>query len=120
MLRSSLAVLAGILVLTAATFAIEAVVDPLMNRNVPGRIFTLAYTLLCVAAGGYVTAWLARRFEVRHAVIMGVIEAVFTIGAMMAMPGHAPIWSWISGIVLVVPAAWFGGMLRAKSIPATS
>jgi predicted aconitase with swiveling domain len=120
MLRSALAVIAGILVLTVASFAIEAVADPLMSRNVPARIFMLAYTMLCVAAGGYVTAWLARRSQVRHAVIMGVIEAVFTVGAMMALPGHAPLWSWVAGIVLIIPAAWFGGMLRAKSIPVTS
>jgi peptidoglycan/LPS O-acetylase OafA/YrhL len=118
MLRSALAVLAGILVLTVASFAIEAVADPLMSRNVPARIFTLAYTMLCVAAGGYVTAWLARRSEVRHAVIMGVIEAVFTVAAMVELPGHAPAWSWIAGIVLGVPAAWLGGLVRANSAPA--
>ena len=118
MLRSALAVLAGILVLTVASFAIEAVADPLMSRNVPARIFTLAYTMLCVAAGGYVTAWLARRSEVRHAVIMGVIEAVLTVAAMLEMPGHAPLWSWVAGILLIIPAAWFGGLVRANSAPA--
>jgi peptidoglycan/LPS O-acetylase OafA/YrhL len=114
MTRSALAILAGILVLTVTSFAIEAVANPAMIQNVPARIFTLAYTMLCVAAGGYTTAWLARRSEVRHAVIMGVIEAVFTVAAMLALPGHAPLWSWIAGIVLVVPAAWFGGWIRAK------
>jgi hypothetical protein len=118
MIRSALAVLAGILALTVSSFAIEAVVNPLMTQvmiqKVPARIFTLAYTLLCVAAGGYVTAWLAHRAEVRHAVIMGAIEAVFTVGAMLALPGHAPLWSWIAGIALIIPAAWLGGMLRAK------
>jgi hypothetical protein len=33
---------------------------------------------------------------------------------MIALPGHAPLWSWIAGIVVIVPAAWCGGMLRAK------
>jgi hypothetical protein len=114
MIRSALAVLAGILVLTITSFAIEAAANPFMIQNVPARIFTLAYTMLCVAAGGYVTAWLARRAEVRHAVIMGVIEAVFTVGAMLALPGHAPLWSWVAGIVLIIPAAWFGGWIRAN------
>jgi hypothetical protein len=132
MLRSALAVLAGILVLTVASFAIEAVANPLMMKlfpsalpnaaamaqSVPARIFTLVYTMLCVAAGGYVTAWIARRAEVRHAAVMGVIEAAMTVAAMMALPGHAPVWSWIAGIVLVVPAAWLGGLVRASSAPA--
>jgi O-antigen/teichoic acid export membrane protein len=114
MTRSALAILAGILVLTVTSFAIEAATNPATIQNVAARIFMLAYTMLCVAAGGYVTAWLARGSEVRHAVIMGVIEAVFTVAAMLALPGHAPLWSWIAGIVLVVPAAWFGGWIRAK------
>jgi peptidoglycan/LPS O-acetylase OafA/YrhL len=114
MIRSALAVLAGILVLTVVSFAIEAVANPFLIQNVPARMFTLAYTMLCVSAGGYVTAWLARSSEVKHAVIMGVIEAVFTVGAMLALPGHAPLWSWVAGIVLITPAAWVGGMLRAN------
>jgi peptidoglycan/LPS O-acetylase OafA/YrhL len=114
MIRSALAVLAGILVLTVTSFAIEAVANPAMIQNVPARMFMLAYTMLCVAAGGYVAAWLARRSEVRHAVIMGVIEAVFTAAAMAELPGHAPLWWWIAGIVLIIPAAWFGGTIRAN------
>jgi hypothetical protein len=127
MIRSALAVLGGILALTVGSFAIEAAANPLamklfphalpnesaMNHNVPLKLFTLVYTMLCVAAGGYVTAWLARRSEVRHAVIMGVIEAVFTVAAMAELPGHAPLWSWVTGIVLIIPAAWFGGWIRA-------
>ena len=127
-MRSVLAVLAGLVVLTVTSFAIEAVANPLlmrmfpgalpneaaMNHNVAAKLFMTAYTMLCVAAGGYVTAWLARRAPVRHAVIMGAIEAAMTIGVMISLPGHAPLWSWIVGIALIVPAAWCGGMMRAK------
>ena len=128
MIRSALAVFAGIVVLTVASFAIEAVANPLLMKlfpnalpnaaamihNVPARIFMLVYTMLCVAAGGYVTAWVARGSEIRHAVIMGAIEAVFTIAAMLGLPGQAPTWSWIAAIVLTIPAAWFGGSVRAR------
>ncbi len=128
MIRSVLAVLAGIVVLTVTSFAIEAVANPwmmrmfpnalpneaAMNHNVPAKLFMIAYTMLCIAAGGYVTAWLARRSPVRHAVIMGAIEAAMTIGMMIALPGQAPLWSWIAGIVLIVPAAWCGGIIHAK------
>jgi len=128
MIRSALAVLAGIVVLTVTSFAIEAVANPwmmrmfpnalpneaAMNQSVPAKLFMIAYTMLCVAAGGYVTAWLARRSPVRHAAIMGAIEAAMTIGVMASFPGHAPLWSWIVGIGLIVPAAWCGGMIRAR------
>ena len=73
MVRSILAVLAGIGVLTVTSFAIEAAADPLLmrmfpqalpdriaiNHNLPATLFGFAYTALCVAAGGYVTAWVA-------------------------------------------------------------
>jgi hypothetical protein len=33
---------------------------------------------------------------------------------MIKLPHQAPLWSWVAGIVLIVPAAWCGGMIRAK------
>jgi hypothetical protein len=69
-IRSILAVLAGIAVLTIISFGIEAAADPLMMRMFPqalptraalsqnqwATLFMLTYTMLSVAAGGYVTA----------------------------------------------------------------
>jgi hypothetical protein len=132
MIRSVLAVLAGLVTLTVASFAIEAVANPLLMRlfpaalanqdalshNVPAKLFMTAYTMLSVAFGGYITAWIANRSKALHAAIMGAIELVMTVGAMIALPGHAPLWSWLTGMVLMVPAAWLGGFLRAaRTIP---
>ena len=129
MIRGALAILAGVVVLTVTSFAIEAVVDPLLLRtfpkalpnraaighNLPATLFQLAYTLLCIAAGGYVTAWLARRSQVRHAVIMGIVELALTVWAMFAFPGEAPLRNWILSMLLIVPAAWCGAMIRARA-----
>jgi hypothetical protein len=63
MIRSVLAVLAGIIVLTVTSFAIEAVADPLMIRmfpealpnqaalshSLPASLVMFAYTALCIA-----------------------------------------------------------------------
>jgi len=128
MIRSILAVLAGIAVLTVTSFAIEAVANPMLlrmfpaalpnesaiNHNLPATLFLFTYTSLCVAAGGYVTAWLARRSESLHAMIMGGVQALLTTWAMFSIPDQAPLRNWIVGIVLTVPAAWCGGMLRAR------
>lgn len=128
MIRSVLAVLAGIVVLTATSFAVEAVANPLLmrmfphalpneaalNQSLPAKLFMLLYTALCVAAGGYVTAWVARRFPVGHAVAMGVVQLALTVWAMIALAHRAPLWSWIVGMVMIVPAAWCGGMLRLR------
>jgi hypothetical protein len=128
MIRSIAAVLAGLIVLTVTSFAIEWAVDPLLLRlfpralpnssaletNLYAALFMCFYTALCVAAGGYVTAWVARGEPVGHAVAMGVVELGLTVWAMKAVVAHAPLRNWIMGIVTVVPAAWCGGLLRAQ------
>jgi hypothetical protein len=128
MIRSVAAVLAGIVVLTIASFAIEAAADPVVLRvfpdalqvgaplghALPARLFMMAYTMLSVAAGGYVTAWIAHSAKVWHAVIMGAIEVALTVYAMFKLPHQAPLWSWLLGMVLLVPAAWLGAVFRVR------
>jgi len=133
--RSILGVLAGIVVLTVLSFAIEWAVDPVLLRLFPralpdqsalntelyASLLMYFYTFLCVVAGGYVTAWIAGRAPVLHAVIMGIVQLGLTIYAMKAVVVHAPTRNWIIGMVTVVPAAWLGGILRARQTrrPAT-
>jgi hypothetical protein len=132
MIRSVLAVLAGLVVLTIVSFAIEAAVDPLLmhmfpgalpdsaalSRSFPARLLMLAYTMFSIGLGGYVTAWIANRSRICHAAIMGAIEVVFTIYVMVAGPfqevRQAPRWGWIVGLLLILPAACLGGLIRAR------
>jgi hypothetical protein len=124
MLRSVLSVLAGILVLTAASFAIEAAVNPLLLRvfpqSLPGtealssnlwvRALTFGYGFMCVAAGGYVAARTARRLPMKHAAAMGIVQAALTIVAMLSPEAvHASRLQWITTAILSIPAALVGG-----------
>jgi hypothetical protein len=128
-IRSVLAVFAGIAALTVTSFAIEWLTEPVLagvfpdaqsagatSLNVVRKLIMFVYTTLCVACGGYVTAWVARGSETRDAVIMGAIQAALTVLAMIQFYDKAPLWVWIAGIVVTVPAAWCGGILRAKVI----
>ena len=128
MIRSILAVIAGIAALTITSFAIEAVANPILlrifpetlpdeaaiNRNVPASLFLFTYMTLCVVFGGYVTAWIARRSPVRHALIMGAVQLGLNVMAYFSFTDLAPLQIWIISALLVVPAAWFGGVLRAR------
>jgi hypothetical protein len=130
-IRSICAVLAGIVVLTVASFAIEAVVNPLLLRLFPralpnpaaiafnpyASLVTLVYTSLCIVAGGYVTAWIANRAPIQHAIIMGVVEALLTVMAMLHFRGMAPLRNWIATLILTIPVASLGGVLRARHLP---
>jgi hypothetical protein len=129
MLRSLLSVLAGIVVLTAASFAIEAAVDPLLlrlfPRALPGpaalstnqwvRIFTFAYGFVCVACGGYVAARMARQLPMQHAAAMGIVQAGLTMAAMLSPEGsHASRGQWIMIAILSIPAALAGGSVYKR------
>ena len=124
MFRSLLSVLAGVAVLTVASFVIEGVVNPLLLRVFPDTLpnpeallsnqwvktVTFAYGLICVAAGGYTTARIARRLPVRHAAAMGVLQAGLTIMAMLSpVANHASRLQWIVTAILSIPAALAGG-----------
>jgi hypothetical protein len=131
-LRSILAVLVGIVVLTIISFGIEAVAGPLLMRmfptalpdaaalsaNFPARLFMLAYTLFSIAVAGYATAWVAGRARILHAAIMGAVEVALTAYVMIAAPfpevHPAPRWWWIAGLILMIPAACLGAAIRAK------
>jgi hypothetical protein len=126
-LRSILAVLAGLVAITATSFAIEAAADPLLMKMlaVPNKaalthnsavsLITMAYTLVCVVGGGYITARLARRLPVRHALILGLLQAALMVPAMMSFADPGPLWRWVVGMVLVIPAAWAGGAIYARA-----
>lgn len=128
MIRSVLAILAGITTLAVTSFAIEFALNPLMmrmfpealpneaaiSRNLNASLFMFVYGGLCIALGGYVTAWIARRLPVRHALTMGVIQTGLNAMAFASMSEIAPLRNWIVGIALTVPAAWLGGVLRAR------
>ena len=126
MIRSLLSVLAGIAALTAASFAIEAALDPLLlwlfPRALPGpealssnlwvKALMFAYGFMCVATGGYVAARVARQRPVTHSAVTGIIQAVLTIMAMLSPVGnHASRLQWIVTAILSIPAAMLGGVV---------
>jgi hypothetical protein len=132
MIRSILAILAGLVALTIVSFAIEAAADPLLMHlfpralpdtaalaeSLPARLLMLAYTTFSIVVGGYVTAWIARPAGLTHAAIMGAIEVSFTLYVMIAAPfkeAHpAPPWVWILGVIVMIPAACLGAVVRAN------
>ena len=128
MIRSVLAVIAGLVALTVFSFALEFATNPLLLKLFPKSLpdeaaisfnplagaFVIAYSLLCIAFGGYVTAWIARRAPVKHALAMGGLQLVLTVFAMMSFYAQAPLRNWIAALLLTVPAAWCGGFLRQR------
>lgn len=121
MVRSVLAIVAGLAVFTLLLVGASAVGGQLaggapewMSRGVTRQIVWLAWNIVSMMGAGYVAAAVARRAPVVHAVVMGGIQAIFTLAAMMTVTDTAtPHWLWIGGIVSTMPAAWLGARLRA-------
>jgi hypothetical protein len=71
-----------------------------------------------MVAAGYVTARLATMSRTAHATVMGAIQAIFTVWAFFAVPSDEPLWFWMTGIAMMIPAAWIGGALATRVVSA--
>jgi uncharacterized membrane protein len=93
MLRSAGSVLAGVVTLLISSFAIEFVVDSILLHALPHSFpneralaasnpvmaLTLGYTLLCAVLAGFVTARVAGRSEMKHALALAVVQDILCI-----------------------------------------
>lgn len=127
-MRSIVSVLAGFITLSVFLYAVQGIgtailfqlhpdlpaTTSIVNYSLGSRLFWLVWETVSMCAAGYVTALLAGSSRVTHATVMGSIQAVVTVWAMLTVPSNEPAWFWLTGIVLMIPAAWFGGMLRAR------
>lgn len=120
MIRSVVAVLGGIATLAAALFALMAAGNAIVgaepqwiNRSVVTQVVWLTCNVVSMACGGYVTAWIAPTAKTAHSIVMGSIQTALTLGALLTVADNVtPLWLWIGGIVMTVPAAWVGARLR--------
>ena len=127
-LRSLGAVLVGAIVAVIAITAIEAVnhaVYPLpdgFDSNDPealkaamtrmplgAKIFVLVGWGSGTLLGAWVAARLASRFRLLHGMVVGVLFLASGIACMVMIP--SPVWFWIAGVALFLPAAYVGGKL---------
>jgi len=127
-LRSIGAVVAGAVAGILLSIASDAVMrafgfftgDNLATHNGPFAFATIYRTVYGVA-GAYITAWLAPRRPMMHALILGVLGLVASAAGAMAMwnkmPAMGPRWYAVVLIVLALPTAWIGGQLRLSQMP---
>jgi fructose-specific phosphotransferase system IIC component len=77
--------------------------------------FLLISVLLSVIAG-YITAWIARRRPLTHALVLGIIQ--LTIGIIMQVQFWElmPVWYHLSFLALLIPGYLVGAMLRSTKM----
>ena len=122
--RSILAIVAGLVVIGALSFASGAAlaaagVIPAQGQPVHG-IHALLVITLSVAVfaifGCWLTAYLAPSHPMRHALILGVLGLAFNVISLLAVWDLYPAWFSIASLALVMPYAWLGGRLRERQL----
>ena len=120
--RSILALLAGFVlvvilsILTDAAMRAAGLLPPAGQPATDGPlVLATIYRTIFGVAGSYLTARLAPRAPMGHALIGGAIGLVLSIaGAAMAW-GHpekfGPSWYPLALVILAMPTAWMGGRI---------
>ena len=118
--KSVWAVLAGALVVVVLTTLVDfglhvAGVFPPLNEPIGDALALLAssYRIVISIAGAWLTARLAPKNPMRHAMVLGAIGALLALIGVVATwnLGLGPRWYPISLVVLAIPQAWAGAKL---------
>lgn len=94
------------------------VTDPVALRAALGTrpAYSLALVIVGWALGTFAGAWVAARrvpeLKILNGLIVGVIFLAGAITNMLEIP-H-PIWFWIAGLAVFLPAAFLGANLAAR------
>lgn len=132
MLRSVLAVLAGLVVISVLVESIEFALVALVNggattdpdtyfriRNQPAFLAAkLVYNTAAAIVGGFLAAWLARRAAVAHGIVLAVVQTA-AFGWALANPAirrSTPDWMWACLIVLTFAGIVVGSLLQSRRI----
>jgi hypothetical protein len=126
-LRSIGAIVAGLV----ATAVLAAIADQILHwlgvfppwgqvsyEPIPYMVAVLYRTIFGVT-GGYIAARLAPRLPLRHAVILGVVGVVVSLGGAVAAIAAdlGPVWYPMILVALALPTAWLGGALYERRAP---
>jgi hypothetical protein len=127
MLRSVGSVVLGLFTLSVLSIVLVGVQDVLLLHFLPstfrdakalsnsnavlaGGIFL---TILCALLAGWITARVAGKAEIKHALVLAVVEEIFTVLLIVTHAAPAPSWAWACNLTLLPLATVLGGKWRA-------
>ncbi len=125
LLSSSAAVLAGFIAIVVLSLGTDQLLhslgvyppwgQPMYDTGL--NLLALSYRIIYGVLGSYITARLAPRSPMRHALILGAIGLVLSLaGAITAitMADLGPSWYPIALALTALPCAWLGGALHRR------
>ncbi len=117
-LKSAWAVLAGLLLNVILSIALDTILKLMgilpwdhLFVSTGLILFVIFYRAVFSLAGCYLTAKLAPRNPMKHAIVLGVIGTVLSaVGAILGAD-LGPVWYAWTLAAIAIPIAWLGGKL---------
>ena len=126
MIRSVIAVVTGFLLIGALSFGATALMKVAMpgaltarTESVPVLLLVMTYVAIFAVAGCYITALIAGRSPMKHALVLGVLGLIFNVVGTIDRWDTMPAWFHVTSLLLVMPYAWLGGRLRELQLRRT-
>lgn len=125
MARSILAVVVGYLLIGFLSFGADVVMHNLRPevyldggrlQHTPTLLAVMLYVAVFAILGCYVTARLAPRSPMKHALVLGALGMVTQVAMWSIAWNTVPAWFHIVSLALVMPYAWIGGRIREKEL----
>ncbi len=119
MVRSVLAVVLGYVVMLVAYRGSDIILTAFQPEFVPDPayfVFLLGTGFFFMIAGGYVTALLAGRSEMKHALSLGALSIAMSILERIFFAADQPLWYTIALMFLSIPSALVGGYFRLRQV----
>lgn len=116
MLRMILGIATGYLLFAASAVALFQLsgVDPHAPSSTGFRVLAVLYGAAFSVASGYLATAIARREQLRFAMVVASMVALAGIISLLARPGDGPMWTQVASIVLFAPLVVAGGHLRIQ------
>lgn len=120
MLRSAAAVFLGLVAVFALSLGTDQVLHSLEVYPPWGQpmydtslcLLALSYRIIYGIVGGYITASLAPRHPMRHALALGAVGFVLSVAGAVTMREFGPTWYSVALVLTALPCAWLGGALH--------
>lgn len=123
-LHAFLALVAGFATMAALVAAVTVLLQKLTPSWVgatghpgTGYIFVnLGYSFLAAAAGGYVTAWLARADPLVHVLALAITVLLLSALSALQQRGQHPVWYMLALVALTPVGVLAGGLVRLRML----
>lgn len=95
----------------------EAFDDRGFVRDGANLLVVLAYLAIFECVGGFITARLAIRSPLKHALALGILVLALSLALTVFTWGSAPAWYQIAALAIIVPMSLAGGKLAGLVRP---